>query len=242
MREPAVEGDRRSQRVKRLLLELSYRPYWADGIFRMLAKRLDGGPLNSTIWRDLLYKYRGVEIGRYSYGPILNRGVLPRGTKVGHWCSVGKELIVRRRNHPLDRVTQHPYYYSGRLGQVSGDTIPTEKENPLTIGHDVWIGDRVTILSECRTIGNGAVIAAGAVVTRDVPAYAIVGGVPAKMLRFRFEPAIQEQLEASCWWNLTVEQLSGLKPMLQEQLTAESSRRFAKACHQITARSVGCSR
>lgn len=94
----------------------------------------------------------------------------------------------------------HPFFYFSRLGLVKQDTIPAASDNPLDIGDDVWIGDRVTILSGCRRIGRGAVIAAGAVVTRDVPAFAIVGGVPARLIRMRFDPEQIARIENTRWW------------------------------------------
>ena len=143
--------------------------------------------MQSLTWRRILQSYHKVEIGRYSYGDILRPGVVPPGSSVGAYCSVGTDLIIRRRNHPVNRAILHPFFYNAALGLLKRDTIPQDRDNPLYIGHDVWIGDRVTILSGCQNIGNGAVIAAGAVVTHDVPAYAMVGGVPAKLIRMRFD-------------------------------------------------------
>ena len=154
----------------------------------------------SQNWRRILHDYHGVSVGRYSYGDILRPGVLPEGSHTGSYCSVGSELIVRRRDHPTERAVLHPFFYNAALGLVAADTIPANIDNPLAIGNDVWIGDRVTILSGCRSIGNGAVIAAGAVVTHDVPAYAVVAGVPARQLRMRFDAAAVATLEDSRWW------------------------------------------
>ena len=111
---------------------------------------------------------------------------------------------MRRRDHPLDRPCLHPFFYNSALGLLTCDIIPLDRDNPLTIGNDVWIADRVTILGGCRTIGNGAVIAAGAVVTRDVPAYAVVGGVPARLIRMRFGPDRIAEIEASRWWEYDI--------------------------------------
>lgn len=219
--------------MKAWLIEQFYvrhRTHWLA--IRML-KRRGGGELRSSLWRRLLKKQYGVSVGDYSYGPILYRGRLPRGTVVGNWCSVGRDLMVRRRDHPIERVTQHPFFYSGKLGWVETDTIPREDQNPLTIGHDVWIGDRVTILSGCRSIGNGAVLAAGAVVTKDVPPYAIVGGVPAKLLKYRFEPDVQALLEQSRWWELDVATLARVKPMLLETLTPALAGEFVGRCEEL---------
>ncbi|MGC6401629.1 CatB-related O-acetyltransferase [Sphingomonas sp. FW199] len=215
------------------LIEQLYRRHQTHWIARYLLKRYDGGEIHSRGWRALLKRYQGVEIGPYSYGPILYRNQVPWGTVVGNYCSVGRWLVVRRRDHPIDRVTQHPLMYSRRLRFVESDTIPSDQDNPLTIGHDVWIGDRVTILSGCRTVGNGAVIAAGAVVTRDVPPYAIVGGVPAKMLRERFDPGVQALLERSRWWELAAEQVQALGPIMLTSVTLESAAALCAACEQL---------
>ena len=180
---------------------------------RHLCLRLDGNGVRADRLRALLARFHGVEVGRYSYGAILTPGVLPRGTKVGAYCSVGTDLIVRRRDHPVDRPGLHAFFYNARLGVVVTDTIPDVRDNPLTIGHDVWIGDRVTILAGCRQIGNGAVIAAGAIVTRDVPPYAVVAGVPARVLRIRLERDMIDRLEASRWWERPIEAIAADPPV-----------------------------
>ncbi len=172
-----------------------------------LCQRLEGGPFFSQTLRQILRDNHGVDIGRYSYGSILHPGLLPRGSRVGAYCSVGAELIVRRRDHPVDRAVMHPFFYNHELGLVAQDTIPSEEENPLEIGNDVWIGDRVTILGGCRRIGNGAVLAAGTVVTRDVDPYCIVGGTPARPIRMRFSPERIARLEASRWWERPISEL-----------------------------------
>ena len=177
------------------------------GLARSLCHRLEGGLMNSGTWRRILRDHYGVEIGRYSYGDVLKPGLLPSGTSVGAYCSVGTGLIVRRRDHPVTRPVLHPFFYNSCLGLVERDTIPQDRDNPLTIGHDVWIGDRVTILAGCRRIGNGAVIAADAVETRDVPPSAIVGGVPARVIRLRFDAARIARIEASRWWERDVASL-----------------------------------
>ena len=169
-------------------------------ITQRLCLRLEGGAMYSATWRHILRTHHGVDVGRYSYGDVLRPGALPRGSIVGAYCSTGTGLIVRRRDHPLDRPFLHPLFYNSALGLLQRDSIPLEQENPLTIGHDVWIGDRVTIVGGCRQIGNGAVIGAGAVVTRDVPPYAVVGGVPSRLIRMRFDPARVAEIEASRWW------------------------------------------
>jgi virginiamycin A acetyltransferase len=203
-----------------LLLRL-YRIVLLRRLCRWLCLRLEHGPFYSRTLRELFARFHNIEIGQYSYGPIFDPRSIPAGTRVGSYCSIGSELIIRRRNHPLDRLTQHPFFYNSMLGYLAKDSIPRDEDNPLTIGHDVWIGDRVTILPGCQQIGNGAVLAAGSVVTRDVPPYRIVGGVPARVIRQRFSDAIIEQLERSRWWDLPVDELLRFEPCLVESLTSD---------------------
>ena len=170
------------------------------GLVQWLCVRLEGSLMWSQTWRAILLQFHSVHVGSYSYGSLMTANVLPKGTVVGRYVSCGAGLIVRRRDHPTDRPVMHPFFYNADLGFVKRDTIQADEDNSLTIGHDVWIGDRVTILSGCKAIGNGAVLAAGAVVTRDVEAYNIVGGVPAKPLKARFDAVQIAHLEDSKWW------------------------------------------
>lgn len=198
-----------------------------------LVRRWDGGEMISPMLRQLLQAVHGVAVGMYSYGAILTPDVLPPGTMVGRWCSVGAGLIVRRRDHPIERVTQHPFFYNAKLGVVPQDTIASDAENPLLIGNDVWIGDRVTILSGCRHIGDGAVLAAGTVVTRDVPAFSIMGGVPARLLRGRFPAAIAELVAQSRWWEFDLPVVSGWRTLLDQPLTMEGAAWLVAECERL---------
>ncbi len=174
--------------------------------------RLENTDLHSQTLRHILKTYHDVTVGKYTYGSILTPGVLPPGSQIGAYGSVGKYLIVRRRDHPVDRPILHPFFYNRALGLLTRDSIPLDQDNPLTISNDVWIGDRVTILGGCRRIGNGAVLAAGAVVTSDVPPYAIVGGVPARVIRMRFDAARIAQIEDSAWWDRDIATLIAAPP------------------------------
>ena len=175
--------------------------------------RLEGGQMWSSTYRELMRVHYSVEIGMHSYGPCLAPQILPAGTRVGNYCSLAAGLHVFRRNHPVERVSLHPFFFNAAAGLIEFDTIPSIKDNPLIIGHDVWIGQNVIIAPGCRSIGDGAVIASGAVVAADVPPLAIVGGVPARMIRWRFSEELRSAWKESEWW---------LKPI--PELVAELSK------------------
>jgi acetyltransferase-like isoleucine patch superfamily enzyme len=156
-------------------------------------------------------------IGRFSYAA--QDATLVR-TAIGRFCSLGPQAWIGRLDrHPLTRFATHPVFYSKR-GQAnvtmnSGRDFPEEVRTSLA--SDVWVGARSTILSGV-TIATGAVVGAGALVTKDVEPYAIVGGSPARLIRYRFDKTTIERLLLSEWWNLPVSSLF----QLSEQLVGAS--------------------
>jgi len=183
--------------------------------------QLEGGQFWSKTFRELLRKYYQVDIGDYSYGPCLWPGNIPEGTRIGRYCSFAAGIQILRRNHPIDRISQHPFFFNPEAGLVDQSTIPDIIDNPLSIGHDVWIGQDVVITPNCRSIGNAAIIAAGAVVTADVSPFAIVAGVPAKFLRWRFPEQIQQAIIRSQWWQKPVAELSKHCALFMKTLTPQ---------------------
>jgi acetyltransferase-like isoleucine patch superfamily enzyme len=155
------------------------------------------------LMRALVLKTTGIRVGKYtySYEQLCHKGSMV--AEIGAFTSMAANINYSLGNHPLDRVSTHPFFYLKKFGLVGADrddiiaSVP--KNGKITIGHDVWIGRDVTLLTGI-TIGTGAVIAAGAVVTKDVPPYAIVGGVPAKIIRYRFDEPTIARLLASAWW------------------------------------------
>jgi virginiamycin A acetyltransferase len=179
---------------------LAYRLGFYRGLLRMPTKRLEGGEMHSTtLWR-LMADVHGVRVGAYSYGPCLAPGVFPAGTSVGRYCSFAEGIRVFRRNHPVRFLSQHPFFYNSQFGLVGKDTIEDIADNPLHIGSDVWIGSGATILPGCRHIGDGAVIGAGSVVSRDVPPFAIFAGNPARFIRDRYASEVRDLIAHSRWW------------------------------------------
>lgn len=152
------------------------------------------------------YRARGVEIGLYSYG-CFDLGRVPPGVTVGRYCSFAPTAQIFLRNHGIDFVGLTAYLYNPALGVVKRNMVELAR---LTIGDDVWLGHNCVILPQVGTIGRGAVIAAGAVVTRPVPAYAIVAGNPARVVRMRFDEATIAAIEATRWWEVNLKELRAL--------------------------------
>lgn len=137
-----------------------------------------------------------IEVGAYSYGCFDSRRV-PRGTKIGRYCSFAPEVIIFNANHGLDFLSLHPYLYNVSLGFVAEETIT---RTACVFEDDVWVGYGAIILPTVRRVGRGAVIAAGSIVTKDVPPYSIVAGNPAVVKRYRFSPDIIDKIESTKWW------------------------------------------
>lgn len=153
-----------------------------------------------------------VTLGDYSY--VVNDSQIAYAT-IGKFCSIAAMTRINPGNHPMHRATQAHFTYRASA-YFPGETDDTEffdwrRSHHVTFGHDVWIGHGAIVLPG-RGIGTGAVVAAGAVVTKDVPAYTIVGGNPAKPIRRRFSEQVEEQLMSLAWWDWTHDQLRTALP------------------------------
>jgi acetyltransferase-like isoleucine patch superfamily enzyme len=139
-------------------------------------------------------------IGRGTYGApeLLTFAGDQTRVDIGSFCSIGPRVtFVLGGNHPLDRVTTFPI--RERFGLPTADDGFPYSRGDISVADGVWIGFGVTILSGVQ-IGHGAVLAAGALVTRDVPPFAVVGGTPARVLSYRCSESVREGIVRSRWW------------------------------------------
>ena len=161
------------------------------------------------------------KIGKNSYGPLCKNHILIE--KIGSYCSfaAGTDVVT---NHQIQYITTHPFIYAG--SEIEG--LPYDYENAsvcqwyfegvkplddkvikdkrITIGNDVWLGRNV-IVTNSSNIGNGVIAGAGAVITKDVPDYAVVAGVPARIIRYRYSKEQIKALNEIAWWDWTDDEI-----------------------------------
>jgi phosphonate metabolism protein (transferase hexapeptide repeat family) len=153
-----------------------------------------------------------VEMGDYSY--VVNDAQITY-TTIGKFCSIAAMTRINPGNHPMHRATQAHFtyrasaYFPGEADEA--EFFAWRKSYRVHIGHDVWIGHGAIVLPG-RNIGTGAVIAAGAIVAKDVPAYTIVGGNPARPIKRRFPDGVADRLARLAWWDWDHEMLRAALP------------------------------
>lgn len=169
--------------------------------------------------------YKGCKVGRYTYGYEYLLEYYPIASEIGRYCSINRTAKIWN-NHPIDYITTHPMldyrmFYSrdkqknrkkyeekyGRyFNNAKYEDSKLRNNKPIKIGNDVWIGANVVILPGV-TIGDGAVLAAGAIVNKNVEPYEIVGGVPAKPIKKRFTDDVIEKLLEIKWWDWSIDEI-----------------------------------
>lgn len=171
---------------------------------------------NKTAKIGYMAKIHNLKLGKYNkisnYSVIVNSSLddysyigsncLISETEIGKFCSIGSEVVINLAKHPTHLLSTHPAFYStgGHVGITFVSENKFKEFGHVVIGNDVWIGTRSMIMADLK-IGNGAIIAAGAIVTHDVEPYSIVGGIPARVIRKRFTEDQIKEIEMGEWWN-----------------------------------------
>lgn len=174
--------------------------------------------------KKLRWKQSDIKIGKGSkissnttigYGTRINGKIMIKGKAkctIGKYCALGADIKIITSNHDVS----YPNQQCSLQKKINNTDIEIVKGD-VNIGHNVWIGDSACILSGVN-IGNGAVIGACALVNKNVPAYTVVAGNPAKLIRTRFPETIYQQLDAIAWWNWSAEKLNKNKHFFNLEL------------------------
>jgi chloramphenicol O-acetyltransferase type B len=183
---------------RRLLLRLKLKGF-TSSMLSFAYENCTFSEYNTISGASILFN---TKIGRFSY--VTSAQI--SNSKIGAFTSIGPGVKIGGfGKHPMHWISTHPAFYSTRppSGFSFSDKNYFEEFLPVNIGNDVWIGERAMILDGVN-IGNGAVIGAGSIVTKDVLPYEVVAGVPAKKIRFRFSDKEIIELEKAAWWDRDV--------------------------------------
>lgn len=180
----------------------------------------------SKIWRNCKVFYS--TMGDYSYIGPHSRVIY---THIGRFCSIAGDSAIGMGTHLLNHISSSSLFTTKKNGTGISwcDKATFEEFKEIHIGNDVWIGNRVMVMGGVK-IGNGAVVGAGALVTKDIPPYAIVGGVPAQIIRFRFPEHVISALEKSEWWNLDADILKSNISLFQHPLDHNNLEKLISLC------------
>jgi acetyltransferase-like isoleucine patch superfamily enzyme len=205
------------------------------GVRKLLTERRIFSSINENGWGlgDQLVVADGAALEPYCH--VLNGSILPRAMgafsysfakldmdmMIGRYASISWDVTAMGSAHPDDWASSHPFSHNPGplwgvrtyLKDVAADRFPVlpfeRGDQSIHIGHDVWIGAG-TMIKRGVTIGHGSIVGTRSLVTKDVPPYAIVGGLPAKIIRYRFAEPVIERLLASEWWRYGPDVLQGL--------------------------------
>lgn len=178
--------------------------YLAKLLHKMRISSFNHCNLDPSVKVDSECTLSKVTIGRYSY---VGSGTRITDTVIGSFCSIGGRCGIGGGIHPTSMVSTSPIFLKGHnIFGKNFANIPYDPSKPVKIGNDVWIGEGACIVSGVK-IGDGAIIGAHAVVTKNVEPYSVVAGVPAKEIRKRFDEKTIQELLALKWWEWPEEKL-----------------------------------
>lgn len=201
--------------ASKILLRLFNLPIIGNRLLWFITDRT-GKDRELAVIREYVKQRRGVEVGLYSYGGCFEPEFCLGGrVTIGRYSSLASCIRYFGANHPISAASTSPYFYNQKISQGVQDV----HRSSLTIGNDCWIGYGVIITCGCSSIGNGAIIGAGSVVTKDVPPYAVVAGVPARIIRYRFDKDVADALERSRWWDLSPSDILPFASLIDDPLS-----------------------
>lgn len=162
---------------------------------------------NKSRFTDYTHLKRGARLVNSTVGKYSRIGINCKlvNTTVGNFTAIGENTVAGLGQHPTNYLTYHSIFYKKGNWGWHDDWVKYpegfQENKPIAIGNNVWIGTRVVIMDGV-TIGDNSIIASGAIVTKDVPPYSIVGGVPAKVIKTLFDEEMRKRLDEIQWWNL----------------------------------------
>lgn len=165
-----------------------------------------------------IFPIEKVSVGKYSYGPIVVRswGSLNEKLRIGNFVSIASGVkFILGGNHNIDTITTYPFKV-----KFLDEKMEAWSKGSVIIKDDVWIGMDAIIMSGV-TIEQGAIIAAGSVVTKDIPPYAIVGGNPAKIIKYRFSKEIVQEMKKIEWNKIKIDNIKNIREELYKSLDLE---------------------
>ncbi|MBN2894196.1 MAG: CatB-related O-acetyltransferase [Bacteroidales bacterium] len=169
-------------------------------------------------------KIANSSVGEYTY---IHSDTTIAYAEIGKFCSIAQNNIIAQGEHPVNFISTHPLFYSKNAPWKNkfSDREIVQEHSKVVIGNDVWVGAGCYI-KDGINIGNGSIIASGSVVVKDVPDFAIVGGIPAKLIKYRFSEEIITQLLDLKWWDYDIDILKKYKNYFQQKTTDEQIKTF----------------
>lgn len=178
----------------------------------------------NTELSDLVYigfsaRLHNCKVGKYTR---IKPGCVLKNAVIGNYCSIANDVMIGLGQHPTNLLSTNSIFYKAGITKRFVRPFDFEEERTAYIGNDVWIGNGAVIMDGI-TIGDGSIVASRAVVTKSIPPFAVVGGVPAKIIRYRFSDDIIQAVKRSKWWELPDEVIERVLPIFtQEKLTAQA--------------------